>query len=123
MSRLFKQCDCRRCVHCKRGDRPRLRWYSDYSTLELPLYTEADYFTLDIYDKKGESLYATGCLLRQARTFRVSNLETVENASIIFHYYSDVSCEPAAHVGVGVRGMSPWLKAKSATITSCPSGW
>ncbi|MGB0588152.1 MAG: hypothetical protein ACPGU1_00610 [Myxococcota bacterium] len=77
---------------------------SETATLELPLYTEADYFTLDIYGPDGVNLYATGCLLRQARTFRVSNLERVENASILFHYYSDVSCDDAAHVGVGIRG-------------------
>ena len=77
---------------------------SNFATLELALYTEADYFTLDIHNQKGESLYATGCLLRQARTFRVSNLETADKATIVFHYYSDVSCEPSAHVGVGVRG-------------------
>ena len=75
-----------------------------FSTLSLPLYVEADYFTLQIVDRKGASIYDTGCLRRQAKTFRVSNLEEVDNASILFNYYSDVSCSEASHIAVGLRG-------------------
>ncbi|MDP6942956.1 MAG: hypothetical protein QF464_02305, partial [Myxococcota bacterium] len=77
---------------------------SDTASLNLALYAEGDYFTLEIHGDDGATVYDTGCLQRQARTFRISHLEVAENLSVVFHYYADVSCNEGSHIGVGLRG-------------------